>query len=130
MKVLVLEDHPEHREYLFEVFKSLGLNAVSAVSADEVVHLAVSQRPDLIVLDIMLRTSDGRDAARRLKSIASTASIPILAVTGLPDTERDECLAAGCDEFLRKPFRVSQLSTVVQSLLGRAKVNPPAAATG
>jgi CheY-like chemotaxis protein len=120
MRVLVLEDHPEHRAYLFEVFRAMGLSASSAVTTDEVVHLAIAQQPDLIVLDIMLRSGDGRDAARRLKSTPSTAGIPILAVTGLPVEQRETCLAAGCDEFLTKPFRVHQLSAVVQSLLDRS----------
>jgi len=117
MKVLVLEDNPEHREYLFEVFRALGMHVASAVTPIEAVRLARAERPDLVVVDIRLRTGDGRDAARWLKDRPETANIPVLAVTALPDSARADCLAAGCDEFLRKPFRVHELATVVQTLL-------------
>jgi CheY-like chemotaxis protein len=130
MKVLVLEDHPEHREYLFEVFRSMGFRPIAAVTPDEVVHLAIAEQPDLIVLDIMLRTGDGLDAARRLKSHHATRHIPVLAVTGLPEARREECLAAGCDEFLRKPFRVHQLSAIAQALVERPATGAPGHAAG
>ena len=119
-RVLVVEDHPEHREYVLRVFNALGFRTIAASQADEAVHLARTEHPDLILMDIRLREGDGRDAVRRLKEAADTADIPILAVTGLTlDGEREECLRAGCDDYLSKPFTPQQLRMKVERVLQR-----------
>jgi len=126
MKILVVEDHPEHREYVMRVFKALGFVVVQASRGSEAVALARSERPDLILMDIMLHEGDGRAAARELKDCAETSHIPILAVTGLALAgEREKCLAAGCDGYLTKPFSPRQLRDKVDQFLNRPSVPTP-----
>jgi two-component system cell cycle response regulator DivK len=109
-KVLIVEDHLDNRQYILHVAERLGLVPLVAATAEEAVRLAHTQRPDLILMDILLAQGDGRSAARQLKARPETAGIPILAVTALALLgDRDECLAAGCDDYLSKPFTPRQL---------------------
>ena len=125
LTALIVEDHPEHREYAVRLLKALGFRTIPASRAAEAVHLARSERPDLILMDIMLPEGDGRSAARELKATAETARIPILAVTALAHAgEQERCLAAGCDGYLSKPFTPQQLRLTVDSLLRRSTSTP------
>lgn len=125
LKVLVVEDHPEHREYVMRVFAALGFRVIHASRAAEAIGLAHSERPDLIIMDIMLPEGDGRAAARQLKGSAETAGIPILAVTALALAgDREKCLSAGCDGYLSKPFTPQQLRDKVGQVLQRPSVTP------
>jgi two-component system, cell cycle response regulator DivK len=125
MKILVVEDHPEHREYIMRVFAALRIRTIPASRASEAVGLAHSERPDLILMDVRLPEGDGCDAARRLKADPKTARIPIIAVTGLALAgDRERCLAAGCDAYLSKPFTPQQLRDQVLRFLDRSTVSP------
>ena len=116
---LVVEDHPGNLEYVLHVLKSFGVTLWIAATEDEAIELARTQRPDLILMDIRLAAGDGRQAARRLKGEPETARIPVLAVTALAlDGDRELCLAAGCDDYLSKPFTPQQLRTKIAELLG------------
>jgi two-component system, cell cycle response regulator DivK len=109
-KLLIVEDHLDNRQYLLHVAERLGLTPLVASTAEEAVRLARAERPDLILMDILLARGDGRTAARQLKARAETAGIPILAVTALALIgDREECLAAGCDDYLSKPFTPREL---------------------
>ena len=121
MKVLIVEDHPEHREYIVRVFAALGLHSIAASRAAEAVRLAHSERPDLILMDIMLPEGDGLAAARLLRQDPDTARIPIIAVTALAlSGDREKCLDAGCDGYLSKPFTPQQLRDIVRPFVQRA----------
>ena len=120
LTILVVEDHPEHREYVVRVFNALGYRTIPVSRAAEAVALARSERPDVILMDIMLPEGDGRAAARLLKDAPETAGIPILAVTALALAgEREKCLAAGCDGYLSKPFTPTQLREKIGQVLQR-----------
>jgi len=109
-KLLIVEDHLDNRQYILHVAERLGVTPLIASTADEAVRLARAQRPDLILMDILLARGDGRTAARQLKATPDTAGIPILAVTAMALIgDREECLAAGCDDYLSKPFTPRQL---------------------
>ena len=125
LKVLIVEDHPEHREYVMRVFAALGFRTIQASRAAEAIGLAHSECPDLILMDIMLPQGDGRVAARELKEHAATAHIPIVAVTALALAgDREKCLAAGCDAYLSKPFTPQQLRDKVGQVMQRPSATP------
>ena len=77
------------------------------------------ERPGMILLDLMMPRLDGFEVARKLKADPSTAGIPIVAVSALarPD-DREAALAAGCDDFVRKPFELDELEAKIRSYLG------------
>src|SRR5918912_3626763 len=117
--ILIAEDEPDNQVILQTVVESL-VGARSCVVGDGLAVLASveRERPRIILLALMMLVLDGFEVAQRLKSDPATASIPIVAVSALarPD-DREAALAAGCDEFVRKPFDLDELERVIRGYL-------------
>ena len=116
--VLIVEDHPDMRELLVWQIELMGYTPVPASTAKEALEKALIEKPALILLDIMLPTMDGREAARVLKANPETEDIPILATTALfrePDLQ--SCLEAGCSGYLVKPFTFQELQRKLRELI-------------
>lgn len=113
-RVLVIEDHADTRELLCWQMELLGLSVISASNGKEGVEKAVRERPDLIVMDILMPVMDGREAIRLLRSNPQTQHIPILVATVLfRDADLKGCLEAGGDDYLTKPFTLRELKSKV-----------------
>ena len=109
----------DNGEYLVRLLEETGFQTLLATTAAEAIRIARRERPDLVLMDVRLAEGDGRAAARELKAAAETAAIPIVAVTALAlDGDREACLAAGCDDYLSKPFRPRELLAKMRTLLG------------
>lgn len=117
-KILVIEDDITSAEFLTRYLTSLGYSTVRAANGTEGLLKAGDERPDLILLDIMMPGMNGFEVCRQVRSQALTAHIPVLMVTALYETdERIQALEAGADDFLSKPFNVYELAARVKSLL-------------
>ena len=87
-----------------------GHEVVVAEDGAKGVEAASREKPDLILMDLSLPVLSGWDAARRLKQLAETRSIPIIALSAHAlEGEREKALAAGCDEFETKPVDMARL---------------------
>ncbi len=118
-RILVVEDDSDNGEYLVRLLEETGFQTLLATTAAEAIRIARRERPDLVLMDVRLAEGDGRAAARELKAAAETAAIPIIAVTALAlEGDREACLAAGCDDYLSKPFRPRELLAKMRTLLG------------
>lgn len=118
-RVLVVEDDRVNRELVVELVEQEGHKALSADSAREGLVLAVRKRPDLILMDIGLPGMSGYEATRRLKADPATASIPVVALTGLAMRgEEAEALRAGCDAYLTKPIDTEAFWETLRRFLG------------
>jgi two-component system, cell cycle response regulator DivK len=119
--VLIGEDEPDNQVILQTVVESL-VGARAAVAGDGLAVLASveRERPGVILLDLMLPGLDGFQVARQLKADPATRGIPIVAISAMarPD-DRDAALAAGCDEFVRKPFELDALEALIKTYLDR-----------
>jgi two-component system, cell cycle response regulator DivK len=117
--VLIGEDEPDNQVILQTVVESL-VGARAAVAGDGLAVLASveRERPKMILLDLMLPALDGFQVARQLKGDPATRAIPIVAVSAMarPD-DREAALAAGCDEFVRKPFELDDLEALIRKYL-------------
>ena len=103
--VLIGEDEPDNRIILQTVVETLlGVRAEVAADGLAVLASVERERPRVILLDLMMPGLDGFEVTRHLKANPATANIPIVAVSAMarPD-DRETALAAGCDEFVRKP---------------------------
>ena len=124
--VLIGEDEPENQVILQTVVESL-VGARAAVAGDGLAVLASveRERPKMILLDLMLPALDGFQVARQLKGDPATRAIPIVAVSAMarPD-DREAALAAGCDEFVRKPFELDDLEALIRKYLANG-AQPP-----
>jgi two-component system, cell cycle response regulator DivK len=83
MKVLIVEDHPDMRDLLGRIVERMGYVPALASKGEEGVEKAIAEKPNLILLDMMMPKMDGREVARRLRANPDTKEIPILAITAL-----------------------------------------------
>jgi two-component system, cell cycle response regulator DivK len=119
MLVLIGEDEPDNQVILQTIVESLvGVRADVAGDGLAVLASVQRERPNVILLDLMMPGLDGFQVTRQLKGNPETASIPIVAVSAMarPD-DREAALAAGCDEFVRKPFDLEDLEAVIRTYL-------------
>jgi CheY-like chemotaxis protein len=107
MKVLIVEDHPDMHNLLGLIAERLGYLPVLANEGEEGVEKAIAEKPNLILLDMVMPKMDGREVARRLRANTETKEISILAITALHRShDLNACLLAGCNGYIVKPFGV------------------------
>ena len=88
--------------------------------------MAVTERPDIILMDLEMPVVDGWEATRRLKSNAETRDIPVIAFSAHAlGGEREKALAAGCDEFDTKPIEFDRLVATIRRILAAARTASP-----
>lgn len=123
-KVLVIEDNDDNRDILKHQLAYLGYEVVEAVDGQEGLVRVEKERPDLVIVDIMMPGLDGREVTRRLRANPKTKELPILAATVLFHTEDiHSCLVAGCNDVLTKPFTLQQLKDKLDKF-SRAAASP------
>ena len=119
-KILLVEDNEMNRDMLSRRLLKAGFEMVIAVDGEQVIDLARSEAPDLILMDISLPGLDGWEATRRLKARPETRSIPIIALTAHAMAgDREKSLAAGCNDYDTKPIDFRRLVEKIQGLLGK-----------
>ena len=120
-KILLVEDNELNRDMLTRRLARRGYTMVSAHDGAEGVAAAVREAPDLILMDMSLPVLDGWAATAQLKSAAATRAIPVIALTAhAMSGDREQALAAGCDDFDTKPVELQRLLAKIEALLGRA----------
>ena len=113
--ILVVEDNELMGRILVEVLKQCN-HAIHARSGQEALKEIKENPPDIILLDVSLRDTSGVEIARVLRHENQTKSTPILAMSGSPG-EKKQCLDAGCNDFILKPFEIPQLLDQLSALL-------------
>ncbi|HKQ27334.1 MAG TPA: response regulator [Burkholderiales bacterium] len=103
-RVLVVEDNLDSVRSLAKLIKLMGHECDFAINGFAALKVAREFRPDIILLDIGLPDLKGYDIARQLKWEPGLQGTRMLAVTALPESERQRALDAGCDGFYRKPL--------------------------
>ncbi|MGH7831573.1 MAG: response regulator [Candidatus Binatia bacterium] len=117
-KVLIVEDHPDMRELLLWQMELMGFLAIPARHGKEGVEKALKEKPNLILMDIMMPGMDGREATRILRSNPETQNIPIVAAMVLfRDADLKSCIDAGCNDYLVKPFTFQELQGKIQEYM-------------
>lgn len=121
-KILVVEDNPENMELTVLMLEQAGHTTILANNAEQGLSSAMSEQPELILMDISLPGMDGLEATRILKSDEKTCEIPIIALTALAmkgDEERIK--AAGCDAYISKPLYYKNLWSIIETQLDKSK---------
>ncbi len=117
MKILYVEDNDDNIYMLEQRLRRAGFAVVIARDGAEGVAMAVTERPDLILMDIGLPVVDGLEATRRLKAAPETKDIPVVALTANAMTgDREKAMSAGCDDFDTKPVDLPRLLEKIRAL--------------
>lgn len=125
-KILLVEDNEMNRDMLSRRLQRQGHEVLLAVDGAQGVAMTASERPDIVLMDMSLPVLDGWEATRRLKADPATAGIPVIALTAHALTsDREEALAAGCDDYDTKPIELPRLVEKIARLLDPN--SPPAA---
>lgn len=118
--IFIIDDEKDIREILTVNLESEGYKAVPFPSADEAMKRLGTERPDLIILDVMMPGKDGFEACRELRSDEKFRSIPVIFLTARSE-EFDKVLGLelGGDDYLTKPFSIKELRSRIKAVLRR-----------
>ena len=117
-RILIVEDHEDARRILRDMLETTDYELVEAENGEQALAEVARQRPDLILMDIQLPILDGYEATRRIKADPALRSIPIIAVTSYAlSGDESKARAAGCDDFIPKPYSPRQLLAKVGHFL-------------
>ena len=124
-RVLLVEDNEMNRDMLSRRLARREYEVLVAVDGKEGVVMAVSEAPDLILMDMSLPVMDGWEATRQLKASPKTKAIPIIALTAhAMSGDREKAMEAGCDDYDTKPIELPRLLAKMEALLGEKKAAP------
>ena len=116
--ILVVDDVPRNVRLLADVLGAHGYRTSTAASGEEALACLAAERPDLVLLDVMMPGMDGYQVCRAIRADPACAVLPVVLVTALdPEQERIKGLEAGADDFLGKPIHQAELMARVRSLL-------------
>jgi len=120
MKILLVEDNELNRDMLSRRLIKKGFTVLSAVNGKEGIDKSITEKPDIILMDLSLPIINGWDATKQIKANEATSSIPIIALTAHAMAEdRKKALDAGCDEYDTKPIEFEGLLEKINKLIGR-----------
>src|SRR6266446_4906972 len=117
-RILVVEDQEDNRQIVRDLLMANDYEMTEAENGEEALAVVAKNRPDLILMDIQLPIMDGYEATRRIKADPSLSSIPIIAVTSYAlSGDEEKARAAGCDDFVPKPYSPRQLLAKIREFL-------------
>ena len=121
-KILVVDDDPNTARVVSGWYKGRPVQVLEARDGDEGVRLAVSEKPDIILMDLMMPRTNGFEASRRLRADPSTNGIPVILLSARrePQTKR-EAFDAGIDHYVEKPFDLAEMDSRIRSMLEKRK---------
>ena len=117
-RILVVEDQEDNRQIIRDMLSVTDYEITEAENGEQALAAVANQRPDLILMDIQLPIMDGYEATRRIKADPALQSIPIIAVTSYAlNGEEKIARAAGCDDYVPKPYSPRQLLAKIRQYL-------------
>jgi two-component system, cell cycle response regulator DivK len=117
-KILLVEDNEMNRNMLSRRLIRHGYEVVIAVDGQQGTEMAISERPDLILMDMSLPVMDGWEATRQVKGNDVTRQIPVIALTAHAMAgDRERAMEVGCDDYDTKPVELPRLLGKIAALL-------------
>jgi two-component system cell cycle response regulator DivK len=117
-RILVVEDQADNLQILRDLLSNAGYEMIEALDGEAGVRIAVSERPDLILMDIQLPLLDGYEATRRIRADPALRATPIIVITSYAlSGDETKAHAAGCDGYVSKPYSPRQLLAKIREYL-------------
>jgi CheY-like chemotaxis protein len=114
-QVLIIDDNADLLMMLTALLKTKGYAITVSENADNIIQLIKEVKPDIILMDMLLSGADGRELCKLIKGDVSIASVPLVMLSAYPQAVT-ECMAAGADAFIEKPFDMKVLLDTLSSL--------------
>lgn len=116
-KALIVDDEKANRLVLKTLLKKQGYQTIEAVDGQQAIDLFESEHPDIIFMDVMMPRLDGYEATRQIKLASKNRFVPIIFLTAMTDEDSlSQCIEAGGDDFLVKPYDGFILQTKIRSM--------------
>ncbi len=117
LKALVVDDVEDNRIVLLDILKNVGIDVVTATNGQEAMEIIAEVPLDIVFMDIRMPVMDGMEAISRIRD-GSKSNLPCVAVSASTlHSEENDCLVAGFDRFIAKPFRSDQIYHCIEQLL-------------
>jgi two-component system, OmpR family, alkaline phosphatase synthesis response regulator PhoP len=127
-RILVVDDDKQIVRLIQSYLEKAGYSIFTAFDGEDAMHVIRRERPDLIVLDLMLPKRDGYEITKLLRADSALAAMPILMLTArVDDTDKILGLELGADDYMCKPFNPREVVARVRAILRRATTAPAAA---
>ncbi|MEE8169203.1 MAG: response regulator [Phycisphaerae bacterium] len=126
-RILIVDDNLQNLELLEAYMELPGIRTTRATNGEEALRRIAEERPDLILLDVMMPRMSGFEVCKQLKSDPSTSDIPVLLVTALAEiSDRERGMEVGADDFIAQPVSRRDLLERVAHVLksSRAQSSP------
>ncbi len=122
--ILLVDDEPDILHILKRGLKVLGFTVITAANGNDAIISAMEQRPDLIILDVLMPDMDGGEVARKLQEFPETRNIPIIFLTGMfpKREEKQEFHLVNGNIMLDKPYVIEELFVAIKNILNSAHV--------
>jgi DNA-binding response OmpR family regulator len=121
-KILIIDDEPSMCRLVASIFERLGAEVSSTFTGEGGLRSVQDERPDLVILDILLPGMDGLEVCRRIREFSD---VPIVMLTAVGrDSQLVRCLYAGADDYVTKPFKPDVLKARAWAVIRRADAWP------
>ena len=121
-KILIVEDNPQNMRLLEILLRSESYTLLKAIDGEEALEVAVSEKPNIIVMDIQLPRISGLEVIRKLRQMPAFNHVPIIALTTYAmKGDREKFIEAGCDAYLSKPISIRELPKMIAEMLQNQK---------
>ncbi len=121
-KILIVDDDPDSLKLIELMLQRRGYTVVSAQSGNQALEDVKTEKPDLIILDVMMPGMDGHQVCRKLRANAQTTHLPVIMFTAKSLVgDKVAGFQAGADDYLTKPIHPVELVSHVQALLQRSE---------
>jgi two-component system KDP operon response regulator KdpE len=112
--VLVVDNHPKVLRFIEIDLKLRGFEVITTVSGVEALELVKKEKPDIMLLDIIMPVMDGFEVLRQLRSFSQ---LPVIAFSASPGS-RDDAIHLGASDFVAKPFHPDDMAGRIEALIG------------
>lgn len=116
--ILIIEDEPKNMKLFRDILQVHGYTTIEATDGQQGIESTRANKPDLILMDILLPVMNGLEATKILKADPETRDIPIIALTSYAMSgDRENTLEAGCDAYMTKPIEIKEFLKMVTEYL-------------